>query len=160
MSKAMENFVKSAVMALFLLVATTGGAGAEVRFEQQPLTIVTADGVSHAFTAELALDEAQREQGLMRRTTMAPDAGMLFDFGKSRDVMMWMHDTVLPLDMLFIDKAGTVTRVHENAVPFSDAIISSHGPIKYVLELNAGRAKALGLRAGDKVLSKQIGTAN
>lgn len=156
----MEKFVKSAAMALFLLVNAAGLAAADVRFDTQPLTIVTSDGAEHKFTVELALNDAQREQGLMRRTTMAPDAGMLFDFGKSRDVMMWMHDTVLPLDMLFIDKAGAVTRVHENAVPFSDAIISSHGPIKYVLELNAGRAKALGLRAGDKVLSKQIGTAN
>ena len=156
----MEKFVKSAVMALFLLAMAAGLARAEVTFEKQPLTIVTADGVRHAFTAELALNDAQREQGLMRRTTMAPDAGMLFDFGTSRDVMMWMKDTVLPLDMLFIDKTGTVTRVQENAVPFSEAIISSRGPIKYVLELNAGRAKALGLRAGDKVLSKQIGTAN
>ena len=156
----MINFVKSAVMALFLLLNAAGLGSTAVRFETQPLTIVTADGVRHAFTAELALNDAQREQGLMRRTTMAPDAGMLFDFGTSRDVMMWMKDTVLPLDMLFIDKTGTVTRVQENAVPFSEAIISSRGPIKYVLELNAGRAKALGLRAGDKVLSKQIGTAN
>jgi len=156
----MEKFVKSAVMALFLLATAAGLARAEATFEKQPLTIVTADGLRHAFTAELALNDAQREQGLMRRTTMAPDAGMLFDFGTSRDVMMWMKDTVLPLDMLFIDKTGTVTRVQENAVPFSEAIISSRGPIKYVLELNAGRAKALGLRAGDKVLSKQIGTAN
>ena len=156
----MINFVKSAVMALFLLLNTAGLGSTAVRFETQPLTIVSTDGVRHAFTVELALNDAQREQGLMRRTEMAADAGMLFDFGKSRDVMMWMHDTVLPLDMLFIDKTGTVTWVHENAVPFSDAVISSHGPVKYVLELNAGRAKALGLRAGDKVLSQQIGTGN
>ena len=157
MRASVTTFFASAVLALSLFVA--GAAQAQVRFDKEQLTIESAAGKQHTFTVELALDDAQRQQGLMLRKEMAPDSGMLFDFGISRDVSMWMHNTLIPLDMLFIGSDGRITHIHENAVPQSDAIISSRGPIKYVLELNGGRAKALGIKTGDMIKSRQLGNA-
>ncbi len=93
----------------------------------------------------------------MYRKVMAPDAGMLFDFGMPRPVSMWMENTILPLDMLFIQGDGTISHIRENAVPYSRDVIDSRGPVKFVLELNAGRSKSLGIKVGDKVISKRIG---
>ncbi len=148
---------KGALAALFLFVA--GAALAQnATFTHEDLTIRSGEK-THKFTVELALSDDQRMQGLMFRKQMAPDAGMLFDFGESRRVQMWMENTILPLDMVFITRDGTVSSVHANAVPYSQAIIDSGAPVSFVLELNAGRAAALGIKAGDKVLSKQIGNA-
>ncbi|MGE7369245.1 DUF192 domain-containing protein [Neorhizobium sp. NPDC001467] len=147
----------SALLALFIFAGNA--AAAPIRFDSEPLVIESANGTRHAFTVELALDDMQRQQGLMLRRAMAPDSGMLFDFVNSRDVSMWMHNTLIPLDMLFIDADGRVTHIHENAEPQSDAIISSRGPVRYVLELNGGRSKALGIQRGDLVRSRRIGNA-
>lgn len=148
--------ILSAFMALFLFLGS--GIFAQLRFETEPLVIHTSNG-ERKFTVELALDPQQRQQGLMFRKTMAPDAGMLFDFGGSRDVAMWMKNTDLPLDMLFIDRTGQITHIHEGAKPQDETIISSEGPVKFVLELNAGAVKTNGIKVGDKIRSKQIGNA-
>lgn len=139
----------SAVLALFLCFAIAASAGE--KFDRQPLVIVTKDGKSHAFTVELAVTPRQREQGLMNRREMAADHGMLFAFGETRQVFMWMKNTYIPLDMLFIGKDGKVRTIRENAKPHSEAIIDSGGPIDYVLELNGGTAKRLGIRPGNRV---------
>ncbi|UDF29630.1 UNVERIFIED_ORG: DUF192 domain-containing protein [Roseateles sp. XES5] len=144
----------SAVLALFLCSALQ--AAAEEKFDTQPLTIVTKDGKSHAFTVELAVTPRQREQGLMNRAEMAEDRGMLFAFGETRQVFMWMKNTYIPLDMLFIAKDGKVRTIKENAEPLSEAIIDSGGPIDYVLELNGGAAKRLGLRPGNRIENELI----
>ncbi|MGB3875701.1 DUF192 domain-containing protein [Shinella zoogloeoides] len=136
-------------MALFLCLASVAGAGE--KFDTQPLTIVTKNGKSHAFTVELAVTPRQREQGLMNRREMAPDHGMLFAFGETRQVFMWMKNTYLPLDMLFIGKDGKVRSIKENARPLDESIIDSKGPIDYVLELNGGTVKRLGIRTGNRV---------
>lgn len=149
--------IVSAFLALSLFFA--GATEAQLRFASEPLTIETKAGQKHVFSAELALDDGQRQQGLMLRREMAADSGMLFDFVNARDISMWMHNTLIPLDMLFIRDDGTITHIHENATPQSDAIISSRGPVKYVLELNGGRTRALGIKPGDKVFSRQIGNA-
>lgn len=125
-------------------------------FNSEQLSIQTAKGATHKFTVELALTEPQLELGLMYRKSMPADHGMLFDFGEPRPVMMWMKNTVLPLDMLFLDRSGVITHVQENAVPYSEAIISSEGAVAYVIELNAGAVKKLGLAVGDKVTSPTI----
>jgi uncharacterized protein len=157
-----QVFFKSALVALFLLFAGTlagvAVAQQEMTFPRDELSIKTAAGQTLKFSIELAVTDAQREHGLMYRKTMPPDAGMLFDFGVARPVSMWMENTILPLDMLFIQGDGTISHIRENAVPFSRDIIDSHGPVKFVLELNAGRAKALGIKIGDKVISKRIGS--
>ena len=136
-------------MALFLCLASAAGAGE--KFDIQPLTIVTKNGKSHAFTVELAVTPRQREQGLMNRREMAPDHGMLFAFGETRQVFMWMKNTYLPLDMLFIGKDGKIRSIKENATPLDESIIDSKGPIDYVLELNGGTVKRLGIRTGNRV---------
>lgn len=148
-------FAKGALAALFLLLAGLA-AVAQVTFERDSLTIETANGERHAFSVELALTPDQRAQGLMHREQMPADAGMLFDFGAARPVSMWMQNTILPLDMLFIRSDGRISHIHENAVPFSQDIIDSHGAVKFVLELNAGRVKALGIRVGDRMVSSRI----
>jgi uncharacterized protein len=154
MRSILSSFAAGAIMALLAFSAV---ASAQVRFDKQPLAIVTASGQRHEFSAELALDPDQREQGLMYRKQMAPDAGMLFDFGDSRAVSMWMRNTLIPLDMLFIDDAGTITHIQEQEKPLSETIISSQGPVKYVLELNGGEVRRRAIHKGDKVLSQQIG---
>ncbi len=145
-------------MALFVFgAAWIAAADGEVRFDKEPLVIETADGQRQTLTVELALDSAQRQQGLMYRRDMPSDAGMLFDFGQPRQITMWMKNTLIPLDMLFIDAKGRITHVHENAEPLSEAIISSNGPVNFVLELNGGAVKKRNIRPGDRVISKQIG---
>lgn len=155
------GYLKSAVLALFLsLLAAASSFADEVKFSSELLTITSTGGRKHQFTVDLAVTPAQRERGLMFRKGMGRDAGMLFDFGESRPVMMWMKNTDLPLDMLFIGKNGSIHRIHHNAVPYAEDIISSNGSVMYVLELNGGTAAALGIHEGDRVSSRQIGNVN
>jgi uncharacterized membrane protein (UPF0127 family) len=116
----------------------------------EPLTIVSRGG-RHAFEVEVMRDDAGRAQGLMFRRSMAPDRGMLFDFERSEPVTMWMKNTYLPLDMLFIRADGTVARIATDTEPLSTRTIASGEPVLGVLELNAGTAARLGLHAGDRV---------
>lgn len=115
------------------------------------LSIVTQGGQRHAFEVEVARNDSDRAQGLMFRRSMAPDHGMLFDFGKVEPVSMWMQNTYLPLDMLFIRADGTIERIAANTEPLSTRTIPSGGPVLGVLELNAGTAARLGIKAGDRV---------
>ncbi|MDW9445993.1 DUF192 domain-containing protein [Sinorhizobium meliloti] len=142
---------RSALTALFLLLLLVASAMAEVSFAKERVRLIMASGRTHDLTVELATQPDQREQGLMYRRQMAPDHGMLFDFGETRPVMMWMKNTYLPLDMLFIASDGTIRTIHENAVPHSEAIIDSREPVAYVLELNAGTVKRLGVSPGDRL---------
>lgn len=155
----LSKFAVSAVAALTFCFLGTLSLAAQEAFPSGQVTIQTADGKSHDFTVELATTNRQREQGLMFRKTMAPMNGMLFDFGTDREVTMWMRNTLIPLDMLFISKDGKITHIHPNAVPHSEDIISSRGAVRYVLELNGGEAKSLGIARGDVVVSKAMGNA-
>jgi uncharacterized membrane protein (UPF0127 family) len=109
------------------------------------------------FTVELALTPENRATGLMDRQRMAADHGMLFRFDQTRDVLMWMKNTPLSLDMLFIAENGRIARIAENTVPFSETIIPSGSPVRYVLELNAGTAAKTGVAVGDRVRHRVIG---
>jgi uncharacterized membrane protein (UPF0127 family) len=93
----------------------------------------------------------------MDRQSMAADHGMLFRFDQTRDVLMWMKNTPLSLDMLFIAENGRIARIAENTVPFSETIIPSGSPVRYVLELNAGTAAKTGVAVGDRVRHRVIG---
>ncbi len=121
------------------------------------VTIVSANG-KHNFNVELAETPAQMEQGLMFRRELAPDAGMLFDFKQPTMATMWMHNTLIPLDMLFVDERGRIVNIYERAVPQSDAIIAAEAPVRVVIELNGGTAARLGIRPGDRVWSKIFGS--
>ncbi len=114
------------------------------------LQIVTASG-THEFSVEVMRGGPQRERGLMFRRFLPQDRGMLFDFATERPVMMWMKNTFLPLDMIFIGRAGKVVGLAENAEPLSEKIIPSGAPAYGVLEVNAGTAARIGLKIGDSV---------
>ena len=120
------------------------------RFATSELTIVSATG-PHRFTVELAETPEQMEQGLMFRRTMAADAGMLFDYKTPVVATMWMRNTLIPLDMLFVDAHGRIVSIHERAVPQSLDVIAAAAPVRAVIELNGGTAARLGIAPGDKV---------
>ncbi len=100
------------------------------------------------FSVEVADDPAERSQGLMDRERMARSAGMLFVYDSPQRVAFWMRNTLIPLDMIFIDATGTVARIHENAVPLDETAIHGGDAIQYVLEINAGLSSRLGIDAG------------
>ena len=136
------------VLAAVLTLAWAAGSVAQV-FE--PLTIVTAGGARHPFMVEVAKTDAERAQGLMYRRSLAADRGMLFDFKKVEPVSMWMQNTYVSLDMLFIRPDGTIARVAADAEPLSTRAIPSGEPVLAVLEVPAGTAARLGVKAGDRV---------
>ena len=127
-----------------------------VRFSSAPLAIRSRAGV-HRFTVELALTGPQQSQGLMFRRRMAADAGMLFVHRAPQMISMWMRNTYIPLDMIFIAADGTIAHIVERTVPLSSARISSGREAIAVLELNAGTVARLGLSRGDRVETAVLG---
>jgi uncharacterized protein len=117
----------------------------------QRLEIVSANG-PHVFEVELARNPAEREKGLMFRRYMPKNRGMLFDFSNPEPATMWMENTYIPLDMLFIRADGTVARIETDTEPLSRRVIAAGEPVLGVLELNGGVCDELGIRAGDKVV--------
>lgn len=140
------------VAAVFLLLAFSIPAWAQPQptLPQSDLIIRTAKG-AQKFRIELADNDASRSRGMMFRTTMAPDAGMLFDFKQEQMASFWMRNTLIPLDMLFIKADGTILNIHQRAIPKDETGINSTGPVRAVLELNGGTAARLGIKAGDRV---------
>ncbi len=116
----------------------------------EPLVIVSAGG-RHSFQVEVMRTPDQRARGLMHRNYLPADRGMLFDFQRSEPVAMWMENTFIPLDMLFIRADGTVARIAERTEPLSRRTIPSGEAVLSVLEINGGTAEKLGIKAGDKV---------
>ena len=137
---------------VFALLLVTLPAQALENFATSELTVQTAGG-PQKFAIELALSDAQMEQGLMFRRSMPANAGMLFDFKHPTNVTMWMKNTLIPLDMLFLDNSGRIIDIHERAVPYSTDIIASRVPSRYVIELNGGTVARLGVKPGDQVTS-------
>ena len=119
------------------------------KFGAGKLTIASGSA-KHDFNVEIARSQDQHRQGLMWRTKLAPDAGMLFIYESEQPVSMWMSNTLIPLDMLFIAGDGRIVRVAERTVPRSEEIISSGRPVMFVLELNGGTAARLGIKPGDR----------
>jgi len=103
------------------------------------------------FSIELADTPSERAQGLMYRPSMPKMSGMLFVFPRPQRVGFWMRNTLIPLDMIFMDKSGTVTRVHHDAIPGDETLIPGGRAVQYVLELNAGMAKRLGIAEGSQM---------
>ena len=114
-----------------------------------PLTITSANGV-HTFDVDVAATPAQQERGLMFVKAMAPDKGMIFPYDPPQDVSFWMHNTLIPLDMVFIRADGTIARI-VTAKPLDETPVAGGEPIAAVLEIAGGRAAELGIRTGDKV---------
>ena len=122
------------------------------------LVVETRSG-QHVFWVEVAKTPIERQRGLMFRRTLAPDRGMLFDYGRMREISMWMKNTYIPipLDMVFIAQDGRVAHLVERTVPLSLAPIPSQGPVRAVPELGAGSVERLGVRPGDRVIHAVFG---
>jgi hypothetical protein len=136
----------------FLFVGFLLAAGPARPAGVETLEIATKTGV-HAFSVELADNEAEREKGLMFRKELPEGRGMLFDFHREQDVGFWMQNTYIPLDMIFIRGDGRILRIAENTTPLSTKIVPSGGPVRAVLEVIGGTARKLGIAPGDRVAS-------
>jgi uncharacterized membrane protein (UPF0127 family) len=115
-----------------------------------PLIIHSTTG-DHRFTVEVAGSPEQQERGLMFRTSLAGDRGMIFPYDPPRDASFWMKNTLIPLDLVFIDANGRIARIAANAAPMSLDPIPSGVPVSGVLEIRGGRAAELGIKEGDSV---------
>ena len=140
---------------LWITLALAGAvclfAGLDARAASvQPLEIVTKTGVQ-VFSVEMATTEEEKTTGLMYRKELADGKGMLFDFSPEQEVSMWMKNTYIPLDMIFIRSDGRILRIAENTEPLSTKIIPSRGLAKGVLEVIAGTAQKYGIAPGDRV---------
>jgi len=133
------------------LAAQPGVDRPQPRLREEALVIVTREGSRHSFRTEMAVQSQDQMIGMMFRTSMAPDEAMLFDWGAPRESSMWMRNTLIPLDMIFIAADGRIHRIHERAVPQSLATIDSRGPVRATLEVAGGTAERLNLRVGDRV---------
>jgi uncharacterized membrane protein (UPF0127 family) len=117
---------------------------------EQTLEIASRTGV-HSFAVEMAVTDEQRARGLMYRRELPEGRGMLFDFFREQAITMWMQNTYIPLDMIFIRGDGRILSIAENTEPLSTRVISSGGPARAVLEVIGGTVKKLGIRPGDRV---------
>lgn len=108
------------------------------------------------FRVEVADDEQERAQGLMHRSNLSPGAGMLFVFEETGPVSFWMKNTLLPLDMIFMDERGVISRIHPDAVPHDITPISGGSSVRYVLEINAGLSRAMGIAEGSEARHPSI----
>lgn len=135
-----------------LLVAACRPDAPAAKAGQETLTIASASG-NHEFHIEIADTLESQARGLMFRKTLNADAGMLFIYPTNEMITMWMKNTYIPLDMIFMNEHGRITHIAERTVPMSTAIIRSNGPARAVLEVNGGTANRLGIAEGDRVMS-------
>lgn len=154
--------MKQIFAALLLIVFATGPAGAQTYhpdtpddiLRDYPTTVVQLETAAetHSFVVEVALDGPHWQQGLMWRTSMDDDKGMLFVFPQRRQLSFWMKNTYLPLDIIYIDTDGTVVSIADNAKPLDPTSLPSEGHAQAVLEVNAGLAAELDIQPGDRLV--------
>jgi uncharacterized membrane protein (UPF0127 family) len=143
-----------AQLLIFLLLWSFSAAA---QMPQEQVEIETAAGQRFNFSLEIATTPKQLEQGLMYRTDLPPMGGMLFLFPSEQiNASFWMKNTLIPLDMLFIQSDGVIRKVYPNAKPQDLTSIPSGGPVRAVIELAGGQAEKLGIKAGDKVFSPSL----
>jgi uncharacterized membrane protein (UPF0127 family) len=146
------------VLALVGLGLTTGAALADAACAAGRLDL-RWDGGRESLAVEVADDGAERAKGLMFRQKLDTAAGMLFVYESPRRAQFWMKNTLIPLDMIFADATGTVTRVHANAIPGDLTPIDGGDGVRFVLEINAGLAGKLGIAPGAVLRHPAIPTA-
>lgn len=131
------------------LAAFAGAATALAEPVCDPGTVtLLVDGGPATFQVEVADEPAEQARGLMFRPSMADDAGMIFVFDPPRPASFWMRNTMIPLDMIFIDDTGRVESIAVRRDTYSQRASSSEGPVRAVLEINAGLSEALGIGPG------------
>ena len=142
-----QSLVRLPLAAALLVLSLTHAAPT---LAQDTLEIVTRGGV-HTFAVELAASDEQRSRGLMYRREVPEGTGMLFDFKQDLNITMWMRNTYVSLDMIFIRAYGRIHRIAENTEPESEKIIAAGAPVRAVLEVVAGTARKLGIRPGERL---------
>lgn len=149
-----------AALLLFVHVALSlgGNLSAQAEMRKDVLKLITTSG-EHTFDVEVAETAQQKARGLMFRRSLAENVGMLFPYDPPGEATMWMRNTYISLDMIFIRADGVVHRIEEATEPFSEAVIASAGNVSAVLELNAGMAKRIGLKPGDRTVHRLFGPA-
>ncbi|WEK48882.1 MAG: DUF192 domain-containing protein [Candidatus Kaistia colombiensis] len=147
LSRSRFRFLSALFVAVvFGLASASEVASAE---KQGEIHVATKSG-QHKLSVEWAVTPSEREHGLMGRETMAPNHGMLFDFGSEQPLYFWMKNTPLSLDMIFIKADGRTSHIERATTPFSEDLIPGGEPARYVLELVAGSAERLALAPGDR----------
>lgn len=156
--------VRSLALALVVLltpVVTACAASSDARpAASETVTVVTASGKSHTFKVEIADEEPERQLGLMNRERLARDTGMLFQFEGMAMRSFWMRNTLISLDIIYLDDKGRIVSIARNAKPLDETPLSSIVPAKGVLEINGGQAAELGIMPGDTVLHPFFGNAH
>ena len=142
--------IRHAVLTVALGLLLFASVGRTESGPLEPLTIETNTGV-HTIQVEVARTPAERSIGLMHRTALAPDRGMLFDYGTTRPATMWMKNTLIPLDMFFAESDGRIVTIAERTTPLSEKRIRSGQPVRFVLEMIGGSAQRLGIAPGDRL---------
>jgi uncharacterized protein len=161
MRRAFSSQKTAAVLAAFFLGIMVGGcahsqgAAQQLPVDPQPLEITTRAGLK-SYLIEIADDNSERSIGLMYRKMVLEGQGMLFDFGTTRLVQMWMRNTPAPLDILFIKEDGHIESIAENTIPLSLDIIGSNDEVRFALELAAGTAKRDSIKPGDMVRHRVV----
>lgn len=143
---------------LVLFMLFPGGPVAAQPDDRQPLTINMDEAGCLHLQVELAADPDTRKSGLMHRDHLPENAGMLFDYGHEQSVHMWMKNTLIPLDMLFIDNRGYIVHIVENTEPGTKTLIGSEQPVRAVLEINAGSVEEHGIQVGHRIQHPIFGT--
>lgn len=141
----MKTVLRMLLAMVLLAMAVPARAG------MSELVVETAAGARHPFSVEVADDDRSRAMGLMFRVKLGADEGMLFDFRPPQRVAMWMKNTFIPLDMLFLADDGRIVHVVARAVPHSLTHVGPSEPVRAVLEINGGTAERLGIATGDRV---------
>lgn len=136
--------------ALCLFLALMSPALTLAQAGHNKLSVITASG-THQFSVDVMRSEPDLEKGLMFRKSIPANYGMLFDFQREQNIMMWMKNTYIPLDMFFMDKTGKVVGIVANAEPMSEKVLSAGVPTDAVLEVRGGTAARIGLKLGDRV---------
>jgi uncharacterized protein len=136
---------------MFLLVMTGLSNMADAKFRRETLTLVTSAG-EKKIDIEVAETMEEKSLGLMFRTSLPDSQGMLFPYAPEQEITMWMKNTFIPLDMVFIKADGVVHRIEVRTEPMSEKVISSQGQVTAVLELAGGAAERLGVKVGDRVV--------
>jgi uncharacterized membrane protein (UPF0127 family) len=148
-----------AVLPFATIAQAPDPTGPQPELPKEKLVIAGHGGPEHVFSVEMALTQDQQIVGEMFRTTVPEDGGMLFDWGSPRASQMWMRNTLVSLDMVFIAADGTIRAIAESTTPRSLAVIDSHGPVRATLELAAGTTARLDIRVGDTVKQRILGNA-
>lgn len=154
-SRAAPRAVLTCLCAVVMMLVVVPSLDAKMR--RETLVLSTAAG-EHVIDIEVAETTEEKSVGLMFRRSVPEKAGMLFPYGSAQEVTMWMRNTLIPLDMVFIRADGVVHRIEARTEPLSERIIASQGPVTAVLELAGGAAERLGLKPGDRVLHAHFKT--